>query len=376
MIIEERYDLGRLVTFVLNKRLPIYNWFYFKEGFSRDFVTLMIDHFRLRRGKRVLDPFCGIGATLLASKERGINSFGIDADPLFVFVSKVKTRDYDTEELRSVAKDLFSKKFEKPEVKGVSSLIKRAFPKYALEDIAFFKGGISEMVNPLARDFFNLALMVSAMEVSYAVKDGAVIKFFKKPSPPLRRVFKSTVKRWIRHLEKVKFLPCETEVRVGDARDLDFINEESFDAIITSPPYLNRIEYTKIYAIERELFLPEAKVDPVMTYIGLNPERKSEVSPELDLPDIAKVYFSDMKACLNEMFRVLKKGGKVALVVGGGFLPEEVRIVESDKLVARLASEVGFEVERMLVVNKEVATVKRTVKVGEVRESVLLMEKR
>ena len=32
MIVEERYDLGKLVTFIPNKKIPIHNWFYFKEG--------------------------------------------------------------------------------------------------------------------------------------------------------------------------------------------------------------------------------------------------------------------------------------------------------------------------------------------------------
>lgn len=27
-VIEERYDLGKLVTFVPNKKVPIHNWFF------------------------------------------------------------------------------------------------------------------------------------------------------------------------------------------------------------------------------------------------------------------------------------------------------------------------------------------------------------
>ncbi len=28
MIVEERWGLGKLVTFVPNKKLPVYNWFF------------------------------------------------------------------------------------------------------------------------------------------------------------------------------------------------------------------------------------------------------------------------------------------------------------------------------------------------------------
>jgi tRNA G10 N-methylase Trm11 len=375
MIVEERLDLGRLVTFLPNKRLPIHNWFYFKEAFSRDFVTLMLSHFHIDKGMRLLDPFCGVGTTLLTAKERGVNSVGIDADPLFVFVCRVKTRNYDIDELRKAALTLFSKRFEKLEVKNFSQLARRAFPKYTLEDIAFFKRAIKEIDDAVVRDFLTLALMVSAMKVSYAVKDGAVIKFFKKPTPPLKKVFKNTVKRWIRHFVKTKFEPCETRVQLGDARKLSHLESGPFDAIITSPPYLNQIDYTKVYAIEYDVFLPDAKVNPVETYLGLNVKGRENVFPELDLPEIARAYFYDMGLCLREMFDVLKDGGKMALVVAEGVFPDQAKIINSDRLLAKLAERVGFSVEKLLVVNKRVVTRERTVKIGEARESVLIVRK-
>ena len=375
MITEYKYELGKLVTFVPNKRLPIYNWFYFKEGFSRDFVTLMFKQFKLEKGKCILDTFCGVGTSLLAAKEQGINAFGVDADPLFAFVSQVKTRNYELAKLKRVTRDLFSKEFKKPEIINAPPLIKKAFSKYALEDVIFFKNHIGEIDDTITRNFFTLALIVSAMQVSYAIKNGALIKFFKKPFPPLRKVFKNKIKRWIRQLEKAKFEVCETNVQVGDARGLKFLEDESFDAIITSPPYLNQTEYIKAYAIEYALFFPRIKVDPITTYLGLNLQRKMEIFRDMDLPEVAKAYFFDIKLCLQEIFRVLNEGGKVALVVGDGVFPNQAKIIESGKLSARLAKEVGFEVEKIWIVNKRVVTRERTIKIGEAKESVIIMEK-
>lgn len=372
-IIEERWDWGRLVTFIPNKHLPVYSWFYFKEGFSRDFVHLMIDLFKLNDGAVVLDPFVGSGTTLLACKERGIDSVGIDAAPLAVFVSQVKTADYDTKELKTIARQIFEKKFERQDLKRVSKFTRQFFSKPSLEDILFFREEVRRIPDPVARNFFTLALMNAAMKVSYAYKDGAVLKVVKKPVPPFRKFFKRIVKKMIKDLEKISFKPCSIEVYLGDARRMDFLENEVFDAIITSPPYLNKIEYTKVYAIEYELFFEDVKVDPIRSYIGLNPKSVVDQFPELHLPEAAKAYFYDMKLALKEMFRVLKNGGKAAIVVAGGVFPD--RVVESDILLAELSERVGFNVDKLIAVNKRVATTRRVIKIGEARESILILSK-
>lgn len=372
-IIEERWDWGRLVTFIPNKRLPIYSWFYFKEGFSRDFVHLMIDLFKLKDGAFVLDPFVGSGTTLLACKERGIDSVGIDAAPLAIFVSQVKTADYNIKELKTIARQIFEKKFERQDLNRVSRFTRQFFSKPSLEDILFFREEVRRISDPVARNFFTLALMNAAMKVSYAYKDGAVLKVVKKPVPPFRRFFKRIVKKMIKDLEKITFKPCSIKVYLGDARKMDFLESGVFDAIITSPPYLNKIEYTRVYAIEYELFFEDVKVDPIRSYIGLNPKSFVDQFPELHLPEAAKAYFYDMKLALEEMFRVLKSGGKVAIVVAGGVFPD--RVVESDILLAELSERIGFNVDKLIAVNKRVATTRRVIKIGEARESILILSK-
>ncbi len=373
MEIKELYELGKLVTFQPNLKLPVYNWFHFKEGFSRDFAMWVFREFKLKEGDWVLDPFCGVGTTLLSTMERGINSVGIDAHPVLTFVSMVKTRRYDLESLRSASRSVFSGKFEKPSLGEVKPILRKAFSRYALEDIAFFKGRINEIDNPLERDFFIFSLMVSAMRVSYAVKDGAVIRFFRRKHPPLRRVFKGTVKRFIRHLKKFKSKPCEIIVRHGDSRRLNFLDEASFDAIITSPPYLNKTEYVKAFAVEEALLGERIYNRTDEVFIGLKSEGAENPFPELKLPDVAVKYFSDMNLCLKSMYRVLRSCGKVALVVGQGVFPSG--IIEADVLLAKLAERVGFNVKKRLIVNKRTATRDRTIKIGEALESVLIMEK-
>ena len=94
--IQEKLEWGNLATFVPNKKLPVYNWLYFKEGFSRDLVMELLRMFSPHRNDWVLDPFCGAGTTLLACLESGVNSVGFDVHPVSVFSSRVKVGEYDT----------------------------------------------------------------------------------------------------------------------------------------------------------------------------------------------------------------------------------------------------------------------------------------
>ena len=333
----------------------------------------MFKELRVGSGSRVLDPFLGSGTTLLACKEVGVDGVGVDVAPLAVFVSQVKIADYDLDELKETARWLLSQPFRKPDLSGVSGFVKQFFLKPSLEDILFFREKVQEIENPVTRGFFTLALMNAAMKVSFAYKDGAVLKVVKKPVPPFRKFFKRLIRRMIKDLTKLSFKPCSLKVYLGDARKMSFLGDESFDAIITSPPYLNKIEYTKVYRIEYELFFGDVKIDPVRSYLGLNPKKVIDQFPDPNLPEVAKAYFHDMKLCLEEMFRLLRPGGRVAMVVAGGVFPD--RVVESDKLILKLAERIGFEGERLIAVNKRVATRRRVIKIGEARESILILRK-
>ncbi|MCX6814986.1 MAG: DNA methyltransferase [Candidatus Aenigmarchaeota archaeon] len=112
----EKPEWGTLATFIPNKEEPVYNWIYYKEGFARELVFRLAEMFSLRKGMHVLDPFCGVGTTLLACKQLGLDSFGFDVHPVSVFSSKVKIRDYETSVLRSEIKSLIKAKF----VPGIS----------------------------------------------------------------------------------------------------------------------------------------------------------------------------------------------------------------------------------------------------------------
>jgi DNA modification methylase len=429
----EKPEWGPLATFIPNKDEPIYNWFYYKEGFAKELVLRLAEMFQLRKGSmagrrqgdnaetpsvQVLDPFCGVGTTLLACRQLGLNSIGFDVHPVAVFASKVKTRDYDPEILKQEIKSLIKAKFSRPTKLPDSGIVRRVFPRHILEDAVFFRDTILERsshhgmkvaeppssgnatsnghISSEVRDFLTLGLMSVAIKCSYACKDGAVIKVRKKPTPPLRDMLRRQLFRMLRDVQNFKavdgekasrdaFQPmaCETFADFGDSRALP-LESESVDCIITSPPYLNKIEYTKIYEIEHELFLRHVQETPgLRSYIGLSLSRLEKDSSRLEkaldyetvqqLPMEALPYLVDMFQSIEEMHRVCRKGAKLGIVVGNGCFP--TCTVDSDILLSRMAESLGFTVQKILVLNKRWCTKNRTEKVGIIRESLLLWEK-
>lgn len=378
--IQEKLDWGNLATFVPNKKLPVYNWFYYKEGFARELVTMLIEMFS---PDSVLDPFCGSGTTLLACRERGVPSAGFDVHPVAVFAAKVKTGEYDARKLEEEARNLIRRKRIKGfEFEVNDPLIRKAFPMRTMRETLFYRDMIMGIKDSPTRSFMMLGLMNVAIKSSFVYKDGAVIKIRKKPVPPVRDMLRRQTFRMIRDYREFRGKETEALADFGDSRMLR-LPEESFHSIITSPPYLNKIEYTKIYEIEQKLFLDYVAPKPaIRSYIGISPEREASLTMSLgeilgdeELPAAAIPYFLDMYESIKGMHRIMKKGGKVGLVVGNGCFPNEGKVVESDILLSRIAEHVGFRVDRILVLNKRWCTRNRTEKVGVARESLCLWEK-
>ncbi len=374
MKIVEKLRLGRLATFILNKRLPVHNWFYFKEAFSRDLVLLLAETWGLGEGDLVLDPFVGCGTTPLACKQLGVDSIGYDIHPIMLFASRVKLRDYNAEELGEAVRGLIKSKFERPEVE-VPSFVARVFREPVLEDIAFFKRKILEVEDEGIREFLLLGLMNAAMRCSWAHKDGAAIRVVKKPVPPLRKALKRQLLRMCGDVERFEGEASRVTIEHCDARKLK-LADESVDAVVTSPPYLNKREYIHAYRIEQQLLDLGAPAQEQL--IGVREEGAVEDFSEVGefvegKPLETKLYFNDMFAALQELYRVCKPGAKVALVTSDACSREGV--VEVCVPLSELAERAGFKAKRILVVNRRFCTTPARKKVGVTREGLLLWEK-
>jgi len=398
-LILETPEYQKLVTFELCKRKPIYNWFYYKEGFAPELVWELLERFRVPKGGVVLDPFCGTGTSLLAAAQKGHNAIGFDITPLAVFVSNTKLQqDYDLNLLKEKIDEVSSFKFGDtrlrwPDLGFIE--IKKAFSRYARNDLLFFKEKILEVEDEKIRNFLFLGLLSITMESSNVKRDGGVLRVVKKRHlPPVRKLLRNRLRRMYKDLAKGEPFPggIHAEARLGDSRILP-LEKGSIDFCITSPPYLNWVDYTKIYALEMALLMDAEEIkmvrsDSIRSYIGskkpkgidFKSEKLDSLFEKLDSlpesskpPEIMRGYFEDLFMNLQSQYNSLKDGGISAIVIGNSCLPD--LDITSDLIVVELAEGIGFRAEGIWSSNTRICKFPGMKESRPVRESIVVLKR-
>ena len=70
-----------LVSFQANRKLGVYRWLKYKEGFSAKLVQHLLDEYGTA-GETLLDPFAGIGTSLFEARDCGLHAIGIELMPV------------------------------------------------------------------------------------------------------------------------------------------------------------------------------------------------------------------------------------------------------------------------------------------------------
>lgn len=330
-----------------NKKLSIYRWYHFNHAFSRDLIWYLIDKFNLNLESRILDPFCGSGTTLLAAKEKGISAMGIDILPLSVFISNAKLQNYNPENVRLKINKL--KKFLNnkhsfsisiPEI----SILHKVFNKRTLLNIFKVKAWILRTKNKKSKYFFLTALLSIIEKMAFAKKDGGFLRFARdKKIPRFKELLLTKINEMLFDISQNSNLQrdVKSEAILGDARKLHF-PPRSFDAVISSPPYLNRHDYTRVYILElatgflksedeikklryktlrshveaRKSFLKDPKYKAPISLKNIIEKLKREELSNKQIIPMIEGYFEDMYLVLKEIARLIKRGGFVAFVIG------------------------------------------------------------
>lgn len=362
-------SLSEMVTFSPNKNIPIHRWFYYREGYSKAFVEWALKTYKLEGP--VLDPFCGVGTTLLACKENNIQAYGCDVSPLARFVAQTKTRNYELEELQKEFSEIKKMEFSFPREGRVESWVAKRFNAQTFRELVFMKDFVSrELKKSPLHDIALLALIDSTLRASNVERMGASLRrSTSKGYKPIKKFWLQKMDFMLKDLKKTPNTGPEPEIFEDDARQLKHFANESVSSIITSPPYLNKIEYASAYKLELALFFEEPKTQ-LRSFVG---ENVSERNVESDLP-IVDAYMHDMEKCLKQMFRVLTNEGKAVINVAGGAFPD--RIVKSDEMLIERAIEHGFEVEDNLVARTIDAYQRHSGFVGKVNERVFVLVKK
>lgn len=382
MQIVNKPELGQYMTFEFSKEKPIHGWFWYKEGFAPELVEWSIREAKKKREiKTILDPFCGVGTTLLAAKNLGIQSFGVDASSLAVFVSKTKTDDYEQKDLED-ARSFLEKRLEliSPNIDWQFELFspRAAFPKRNYNEILALREAI-EQESEKVRNLLLLALLSILPQASIVLKDGGVLKIIKdKKALPAREIFRRRVKKMVRELEAQK-TGYGPQIYLGDARGID-LESETVDLVVTSPPYLNNIDYSKIYGLELSLLAmskaeaAEVRMRAIRSYIGKQmeiPDMPPEVGEIGEKIPIIGTYFKDMELAIKEMHRVLSENGEAHITVSNSVIHDTHVIV--DEIFAQIADRIGFRETEIVVGAERIADV-RPQKV-KTRESIVILRK-
>lgn len=376
-VFDEHLDWRRLVTYVPNKELPLYNWFKYKEGFSRELVVRLLRTFGLQKGDIVFDPFLGSGTTLLTAKEFGIHGVGIDMLPTAVFVAKAKLTDRpDINALLCAVQTLTATPFREPQTTFPDvKIVNLAFTHETQRELLFFKEEIETYSSPVG-EFLMLGLLSILESVSSTSKDGQFLRLVEKKKPPVREALRSVLAKMISDLSELQvFGPqgrARTLVAQGDAREACLPKRYlgRVAAIITSPPYLNRYDYSRTYALELCLLAVKSHKEMVNVRHSLlrsHVESREHTGKEIDLPALDEVlrevrskplnnerlpvmiqgYFEDMNLVIRNMAAYLKPGGRVALVVANAQFNGEN--VPTDLMLCELAEKHGLSTESIFV---------------------------
>jgi DNA modification methylase len=401
-----------LVSFQANKTRPIYRWYKYKEAFSADLVELLLQKYGIKQGK-LLDPFAGSGTALFAASDLGFDVDGIELLPIgqqIIETKQILDTEFisdDLERLKTWLSLQIWKQAEQELCLPEFRITKGAYSTENKRAIEQYLGSLSQE-NKRVREVLLFALLCVLESISYTRKDGQYLRWDyrsgrgqgKKPfnkgeildfdaaitrkleeivddlEPPIHQVELFSVKRSQGKIQLYKGSCLKL---------LPTLPNEIYDAVITSPPYCNRYDYTRTYALELALLNVSEKglIDLRQEMLSCTVENRSKdlliINPNWKLaleavnsqpllqailnyldhqklqgvlnnngiPRMVRGYFYEMACVIQECSRVLKPGALLFMV------NDNVRYsgisISVDMILSDFAEKLGFVVEHILV---------------------------
>lgn len=354
----------------------------------------------LNSGDILLDPFCGCGTTLVEASVMGFNSYGIDVNPMARLLTKVKSTPLylgnpkllfraSSSLMRRIRKDNSQISLQKQDDVNLHYNWKYWFNEKVMELLIKIKRNIrsfdptsvkNENEAQDVRDFFLVCLSSIIKKVSYLDEEQIKVKRSSEklkqgipnPSEAFEKACQKSIPGMVSFAKKCARHAGITARVIGrDARCIP-LEDESVRLIVTSPPYINAIDYP--FAHKYELFVldlikPKDYRPHSRNYIGVS-ERVllKSMYEDLHLSGYEPVdtfiervyspgknvdknrayilyqYFTGMQAFLKEARRVLEADGFLIIVVGDNHIRKIY--IPTHMLLMRIAEErVGFQTE-------------------------------
>ncbi len=239
-----------------------HRWFPYKEGFSPSFVRAFMKRYAKPNAQTVFDPFGGVGTTLLECCRLHKNSFGFEVSPMSYFIAKTKAETYSSADFKTF--DHWLTGFQDAALEPVAAAPANATvvsyfePRY-LEAILKVKAFYRQIDDQKSKNLFKLAFLSCLERYSTHRKAGNGLKkksrftYTDTFEAPIEQVKQSVISELKKYRADLVEEPVINNyfLMYGSCLDAEaYPKDAQFDAVLTSPPYANCFDYSKIYMVE------------------------------------------------------------------------------------------------------------------------------
>ncbi len=413
LIVEDPNLSRKTVSSQADKKIESFRWYKYKEAFSSVLVEYLIYKYQMRN--TILDPFAGIGTTLFASSLFGCNSIGIELLPIAQKIIETRILAHyglDNQTIQELEHILETDEWEnengRVELKELR-ITQNAYPeanKVNLERFLMYING----KNVRIRSILELALISIVEEISYTRKDGQYLRwdyrankkggkkdkilFNKGVIPDFNNAITDKLSQILSDLKvNNETITKDTYVR-GNIRlvngsclhELSKMEAETINGVITSPPYCNRYDYTRTYALElallnideenlkdlrqnmlsstvenreKDLLQINPDWDNILNFVGTLPLlqsillyleglKENKMLNNNGIVTMIKGYFYEMSCVIQEIYRLLTHESYF-IMVNDNVMYAGI-VIPVDLILSRIAEEIGFTIENILVV--------------------------
>ncbi|MGC2871925.1 hypothetical protein ACDL92_01340 [Ihubacter sp. mB4P-1] len=334
-------------TFSLNKNEPIHRWYSYVEGYSS---CLIIEELKMLLAlnpdiETIYDPFCGTGTTSLVAATHGIKSFYSESNPFMQTVIETKINGVLKLDEDTVVRKLIEYLSLVKTIKVANYESWNGFEKFfgvkQLNELLTIKDLISKENDESVKDILSLALSAIVVKVSKMIRRGdlryATEKEYREEN--VLECFADKLNEIIFDIQHHKtIIKCGTTKVSEDARDNDYV--DTFDCVVTSPPYLNGTNYIRNTKLELKLNgfissendLPNfhskgivaginsvskrTHTDTILPVVEPYIELLRPVSYDERIPKMVAGYFRDMDMVIQKLSISIKSGGLFTMDIG------------------------------------------------------------